>query len=188
MNTERGQNPRPVFYKVRATSYRNTNISFLQNLLHPSFKKLYYERKHIYVNKINYYFLLYILVTEVTPTSSPCSPSPCGPNGECREHNGAGACVCSEGYEGDPYSPQGCRRECENNDDCSPNLSCIRFKCIDPCPRTCGQMAQCIVENHVPICTCPKGYSGDPFFECKQIILPRKNQDILHILRKFTFS
>ncbi|XP_028157244.1 uncharacterized protein LOC114350564 isoform X7 [Ostrinia furnacalis] len=108
----------------------------------------------------------------VTPSSSPCSPSPCGPNAECREHNGAGACVCSEGYEGDPYSPQGCRRECENNDECSPNLACIRFKCIDPCPRTCGQMAQCIVENHVPICTCPRGYSGDPFFECKRIVLP----------------
>lgn len=105
----------------------------------------------------------------MTPTSSPCSPSPCGRNAECREYNGAGACVCSEGYEGDPYSSQGCRRECEINDDCPANLACTRFKCIDPCPRTCGQLAQCLVENHAPVCTCPRGYTGDPFFQCKEI-------------------
>ncbi|XP_037295454.1 uncharacterized protein LOC119189544 isoform X2 [Manduca sexta] len=113
-----------------------------------------------------------ISTTEMTPTSSPCLPSPCGPNAECREYNGAGACVCSEGFEGDPYSTQGCRRECESNDDCAPNLACTRFKCIDPCPRTCGLLAQCTVENHAPVCTCPRGYTGDPFFQCKEIVVP----------------
>lgn len=110
----------------------------------------------------------------MTPTSSPCTPSPCGPNAECREYNGAGACFCSEGYEGDPYGSNGCRRECENNDDCAYNLACTRFKCIDPCPRTCGHLAQCTVEKHVPICSCPPGFTGDPFFQCREIILDRK--------------
>lgn len=110
----------------------------------------------------------------MTPTSSPCSPSPCGPNAECREYNGAGACFCSKGYEGDPYSTNGCRRECESNDDCALNLACTRFKCIDPCPRTCGQLAQCTVEKHVPICSCPSGFTGDPFFQCREIVFERK--------------
>lgn len=100
---------------------------------------------------------------------TPCSPSPCGPNAECREHNGAGACFCFNGYEGNPFDQQrGCRRECETNSECSQKLACVRNKCIDPCIGTCGSSAICEVKNHVPLCTCPVGFTGDPFYLCKQ--------------------
>lgn len=100
----------------------------------------------------------------------PCSPSPCGPNAECRERNGAGACICSPGYEGDPYDQhRGCKRECESNNECAPTLACISYKCVDPCPGTCGTYAECQTTDHIPICTCPHGYTGDPFFQCRQI-------------------
>lgn len=110
------------------------------------------------------------LGTQRTPPSTPCIPSPCGPNAECREQNGAAACKCFSGYEGNPYdTSRGCHRECENNDDCVSNLACISFKCANPCPGVCGTYAECSVVKHNPICSCPQGYTGDPFFQCKQI-------------------
>ena len=42
----------------------------------------------------------------------------------------------------------------------------MREKCRDPCPGSCGNLARCEVNNHVPICTCPEGYTGDPFSNC----------------------
>lgn len=104
------------------------------------------------------------------PEARPCTPSPCGPNAECRERNGAGACYCYEGYEGNPYDVnRGCRRECETNDDCNDKLACIKYKCNDPCIGICGSLSICNVERHIPTCVCPPGYTGDPFFQCKEI-------------------
>jgi len=45
-------------------------------------------------------------------------------------------------------------------------MACMREKCRDPCPGSCGLGSQCNVINHVPICTCPAGYIGDPFVSC----------------------
>jgi hypothetical protein len=105
--------------------------------------------------------------------ATPCSPSPCGSNAICREQNGAGACTCIDEYIGNPY--EGCRPECVLNSDCPSNLACIRNKCQDPCPGTCGQNAQCQVVNHLPSCTCFSGYTGDPFRYCNIIQAERKN-------------
>lgn len=108
--------------------------------------------------------------TERTPVISPCLPSPCGPNAECRERGNAGSCSCLPGYEGDPYNAEkGCRRECEVNTDCPTIKACIGFKCADPCPGTCGSDALCSITNHIPICTCPPNYTGDPFFSCRPV-------------------
>lgn len=98
---------------------------------------------------------------------TPCLPSPCGANAECREHNGAGSCMCLPEYIGNPY--EGCRPECVLNSDCAPNKACVRNKCVDPCPGTCGQNANCQVINHLPSCTCVNGYTGDPFRYCSLI-------------------
>lgn len=97
------------------------------------------------------------------PISDPCDPSPCGANSICNN----GICSCKNNYFGDAYT--GCRPECTMNSDCSPNKACINTKCIDPCPGTCGQDARCDVSNHIPSCSCPQGYSGDPFLACRRI-------------------
>ncbi|KAF3421640.1 hypothetical protein E2986_11478 [Frieseomelitta varia] len=95
--------------------------------------------------------------------SQPCLPSPCGPNSECRVVNGGPSCQCLPTYIG---SPPNCRPECTVNSDCSPSQACMRGRCRDPCPGSCGSNAQCMVLNHVPICSCFEGYTGDPFSNC----------------------
>lgn len=103
---------------------------------------------------------------------NPCIPSPCGSNAICREQNGAGACVCIDEYFGNPY--EGCRPECVFNSDCPSNKACVRNKCVDPCPGTCGQNAICQVINHLPSCNCAPGFTGDPFRFCSVLRDERK--------------
>jgi len=50
--------------------------------------------------------------------------------------------------------------------ECAQDKACVKQKCIDPCPGTCGSNARCQVVNHNPICSCPPGYNGDPFVRC----------------------
>ena len=97
-------------------------------------------------------------------TPQPCIPSPCGANAICKERNGAGSCSCLINYIGDPY--EGCRPECVLSSDCIPSRACIKSKCQDPCPGTCGQNAVCQVVNHSPTCSCLPKYTGDPFRYC----------------------
>lgn len=73
-------------------------------------------------------------------------------------------CECIRDFHGDPYA--GCRPECVLNSDCSRNLACINSKCQDPCPGVCGSQAICTVTNHIPICSCPAGLTGDAFRAC----------------------
>ena len=99
---------------------------------------------------------------------TPCIPSPCGVNANCREQNGIGSCTCLSDYIGNAY--EGCRPECTINSDCTANKACIHSKCQDPCPGTCGRNSACYVQNHLPVCYCNNGYTGDPFTLCKIII------------------
>lgn len=96
--------------------------------------------------------------------TSPCEPSPCGTNAVCKENSGVGACVCAAGYLGNPY--EACNPECIVNSDCPSHKACTRNKCIDPCLGTCATNADCQVVNHLPMCTCRQGYTGDPFKHC----------------------
>lgn len=50
------------------------------------------------------------------------------------------------------------------------------MKCRDPCPGSCGTNAICQVVNHLPMCSCMTGYSGDPFRYCSFVQLERKPQ------------
>ena len=102
----------------------------------------------------------------------PCNPSPCGANAVCKERNGAGSCTCLPEYSGDPYT--GCRPECVLNTDCSKARACVRNKCVDPCPGTCGLNAECRVVNHAPSCSCLPGYTGNPLNFCN-LPPPSKN-------------
>lgn len=103
---------------------------------------------------------IFLDVPEPVP-SDPCHPSPCGPNSVCNN----GICSCVVGYHGDPYL--GCRPECVYNTDCPLDKGCSRNKCVNPCVGTCGLNAICDVMNHVPMCSCPKGMSGNAFMECR---------------------
>ncbi|RZC36333.1 hypothetical protein BDFB_000151 [Asbolus verrucosus] len=104
---------------------------------------------------------------EVEPlVVDPCNPTPCGSNARCDN----GICTCLPEYQGDPY--RGCRPECVLSMDCPKDKACIRNKCKDPCPGTCGQNAECSVANHIPICTCTQGYIGNAFVLCNPIPAP----------------
>lgn len=108
------------------------------------------------------------------PFINPCVPSPCGPNSQCQDIGGTPSCSCQPTYIG---SPPNCRPECVISSECASNLACLREKCRDPCPGSCGAGAQCSVINHTPICTCPEGYTGDPFTSCFPRPSPRKKLD-----------
>lgn len=113
------------------------------------------------------------------PPRDPCNPSPCGANAQCRNINGGPSCSCLATYVG---SPPNCRPECTINSECRSNQACIREKCRDPCPGSCGFNARCSVINHTPICVCPEGYIGDPFTSCspapprKSLLAPSRTQ------------
>lgn len=94
---------------------------------------------------------------------SPCYPSPCGPYSICLVQSNRAICSCSRGYHG---SPPNCRPECLVSSECLSSLACINQKCSDPCQNVCGLNALCEVRNHNPLCSCPKGFVGDPFTQC----------------------
>lgn len=96
----------------------------------------------------------------------PCIPTPCGPNSQCREVGNTAVCTCLATYVG---RPPNCRPECTINSECAPNQACINELCKDPCIGSCGISAICNVVNHVPICTCDYGLTGDPFSGCYPI-------------------
>lgn len=102
---------------------------------------------------------------------NPCVPSPCGLYSYCKDTNGYPSCSCQENYIG---SPPNCRPECTINEECSNDKACMRQKCQDPCPGSCGINAYCNVYNHNPVCACIEGYTGDPFTSCYIKPTPRK--------------
>ena len=97
----------------------------------------------------------------------PCYPSPCGANADCINKNGVGVCKCRPEFFGNPY--EGCRPECVLDTNCAKNKICEANKCINPCPARCGSGAECLVVNHIIMCSCPTGLTGDPFSYCRPI-------------------
>lgn len=124
------------------------------------------------------------LAPEVRPVQhepvDPCVPSPCGPYSECRAAGETPSCSCRPNYVG---SPPNCKPECVINQECPSDMACIRERCRDPCPGSCGFSAQCSVVNHTPICTCPAGFTGDPFSSCHPEPPPsKKNRFLMRLL------
>lgn len=97
---------------------------------------------------------------------NPCIPSPCGINSQCLVKNEKALCSCLPEMHGNPPN---CHPECATNSDCSSNHVCLNQKCSDPCPGSCGNDAKCEVKNHVIYCSCPTGFSGDPFSFCYRV-------------------
>lgn len=96
-------------------------------------------------------------------SKDPCLPSPCGMYAECRNIGSTPSCSCLPTYRG---SPPNCRPECRVNSECSMNLACNNERCRDPCLGSCSITSLCTVYNHIPMCTCPEGFTGDPFSNC----------------------
>lgn len=119
-----------------------------------------YVSKNIVLNKQTFYTNMLSLAPQ---RDDPCNPSPCGSNALCNN----GICSCISEYNGDPY--RGCAPECVLNSDCPRNRACIRHKCADPCPGSCGQGAICDVINHIPMCSCPPNLQGNAFVQCRTI-------------------
>ncbi len=114
------------------------------------------------VRRENINFSLVVVPQEEEP-QNPCTPSPCGPNSQCKEINGSPSCSCLPEFTG---SPPNCRPECVSNSECPNHLACTNQKCRDPCPGLCGSNAECRVISHTPNCVCLPGYVGDPFSRC----------------------
>lgn len=121
---------------------------------------------HIYIFFFNF-FLIFLLEPGFNgPIGNPCLPSPCGPYSQCKLVGNAPACSCLPNYIG--IAPN-CRPECSINAECPGNLACQNEKCVDPCPGSCGFNAECSVANHVALCNCVAGYTGDPFSGCTRM-------------------
>ncbi|CAH0548908.1 unnamed protein product [Brassicogethes aeneus] len=98
---------------------------------------------------------------------STCSSGTCGQNAQCQVVGGRPVCSCLRGYSGDPISL--CKRsECLDNSECRGHQTCRNGVCINPCDGICGTNANCDARNHVPVCSCPAGYTGDPFSRCRR--------------------
>ena len=110
--------------------------------------------------------LSFPLLSVAPVVTLPCSPSPCGPNSQCREINGQAVCSCVPGFSG---SPPACRPAWVVSSECGQNEACSNQKCRNPCPGICGFGARCHVGNHNPICSCPARFTGDPFVRCQPI-------------------
>ncbi len=56
------------------------------------------------------------------------------------------------------------------NSDCDLRQTCHEHRCVDPCglPGACGSGARCEVNNHVAICRCPNGMTGNPHENCRK--------------------
>lgn len=106
----------------------------------------------------------------VTQPDNPCEPSPCGPNTQCSVGtNNFPVCACTPGFFGEADSEEGCKPECQVDDDCSSDLYCVNTRCVDPCPSACGINSLCEVNTHRPVCYCPAGFIGNPYTRCEEI-------------------
>lgn len=103
---------------------------------------------------------------------NPCNPSPCGSGTQCQVSSGRPVCSCLPAHRGNPLTV--CTRgECQANDECSANKACRNNECVNVCAGLCGQNANCEVKNHVPVCSCPPGYTGNSLEYCRRMD-PRK--------------
>uniref|UniRef100_A0A8D8WK56 EGF-like domain-containing protein n=1 Tax=Cacopsylla melanoneura TaxID=428564 RepID=A0A8D8WK56_9HEMI len=97
----------------------------------------------------------------------PCSPTPCGSNTQCYSAGSRPVCSCLPGHWGNPLTY--CQRgECQDHADCPHSKACKEYRCVDVCASQCGVNADCNVRNHIPVCSCPPGYTGDPLTQCRR--------------------
>ena len=68
-----------------------------------------------------------------------------------------------------------CVLGCRSSSSCPASLACINNQCADPCAATtaaCGTNALCTVVNHLAVCACPAGLTGDARRACGNKVVP----------------
>lgn len=99
---------------------------------------------------------------------NPCLVNdPCGINAECYTYQRRAECRCISGYRGDPFTAChviGCR----SNGDCPSDKQCTNAQCVNPClyDNPCSPRAECQASNHLAVCKCPIGFTGNPYIDC----------------------
>jgi hypothetical protein len=58
------------------------------------------------------------------------------------------------------------RGECDDSSHCRDDQACENSNCMNPCIGNCGLNSNCVVRNHIPVCSCPENYKGDPTMHC----------------------
>lgn len=99
---------------------------------------------------------------------SPCErENVCGRNATCLAQSHNAICTCPPNSRGDP-SIECVYIECSENEDCANEKACMDSKCIDCCslPNVCGTNARCTAQNHIGVCTCESGTTGDAQLGC----------------------
>lgn len=104
--------------------------------------------------------------------------NPCGTNAECYTYANRAECRCLSGYRGNPRDRChviGCR----SSGDCPNDRTCLNAQCVDPClyGTACGFGAKCHAQNHLAICRCPQGYTGNPYVGCRPEPRPECRSD-----------
>jgi hypothetical protein len=95
----------------------------------------------------------------------------CGKNAICSVViNHHATCECPKGFLGSPYNE--CfthQNQCETNADCPKSKpSCYKNYCKNLCDDACGINAECHLNGKTPVCSCPRGFIGDPFVNCQK--------------------
>ncbi|CAG7818687.1 unnamed protein product [Allacma fusca] len=121
----------------------------------------------------------------------------CGTNAICKTVDHQPTCACPGGSYGDPMREcsgvQGdqppsrrkpttprttsskcdcgpdCECICRTDKDCDKGHVCNGTRCQDPCEKLCGSNAICTAVQGTGLCSCPKGYRGDPWKSCSRI-------------------
>lgn len=99
---------------------------------------------------------------------NPCEiTGTCGLNAECIPVDHEAICKCPIRSKKDDKN--NCIPiECIESNDCVEEKTCLNSTCTDPCklPNICGEKAHCMASNHIGICTCEAGTTGDPHSRC----------------------
>lgn len=107
---------------------------------------------------------------------NPCKElEPCHETAECKVVDTLPVrtmlCICPDGKvteeDGECELLPPIKPGCAEDPECPSEKACFTGVCRDPCQ--CGANADCEIVEHHPVCTCKRGYEGDPEIRCIEI-------------------